>query len=238
MDQSLVTENVGLAHKIALAYHADADGHAAALLGLCEAADRFDPARGVKFSTYATWWVRCKVLKHKVDNERLVKIANSDYDRKLYFRLRREQADLAAQGLDAGVEVISERLDVPEIATKRMIGRLASPEVSLDRAYDMSDGQGRTLHDCLPSTDPTPDVLTEDKHDQDQMIKTMIEFEQGLDAIDLVIWNYRIASEDPLTLDATAQKVSEIKPMTRQAIYLREIKIRARFEVFAKDRIE
>jgi RNA polymerase sigma-32 factor len=55
-------------------------------IGLMEALERYDPARGVRFATYATWWIRAFLLKHLVDGARLVRAGRTRADRQAFFR--------------------------------------------------------------------------------------------------------------------------------------------------------
>ena len=83
-------------------------------VGLTRAVDKYDPSRGVKFSSYAAYWIRAHILKYIMDNWRLVKIGTTQSQRKLFFKLNRERKILEAQGIQPHAELLSKRLDVSE----------------------------------------------------------------------------------------------------------------------------
>src|SRR3954469_4712641 len=75
-------------------------------LGLSLALNKYDPNRGVKFSSYAAWWIRAYILKHLVDSARLVRIGKTEGERKLFFKLRREKERLQREGFDPTPEAV------------------------------------------------------------------------------------------------------------------------------------
>ena len=65
-----------------------------ASLGLMKAADKFDPDRGVRFSTYAMWWIRASIQEHVMRNWSMVRTGSTSSQKSLFFNLRRVQARL------------------------------------------------------------------------------------------------------------------------------------------------
>ena len=63
-----------------------------ASLGLMKAADKFDPDRGVRFSTYAVWWIKASVQDYVMRNWSLVRTGSTSAQKSLFFNLRRVQA--------------------------------------------------------------------------------------------------------------------------------------------------
>lgn len=119
-------------------------------LGLLKAADRFDPDRGVRFSTYAVWWIKAEMQDFVLRNWSIVRIGSTAAQKALFFNLRRVQAqlqrearalgeDLDAPGLQAR---IARRIGVPLADVEMMDGRLAGGDVSLNaRASGDEDGR-------------------------------------------------------------------------------------------------
>ena len=133
----LVTSNLRLVVKIAMDYHRYWSKNLLDLiqegnLGLLQAARKFDPSRGVKFSYYASFWIKAYMLKFIMDNSKLVKIGTTQRQRKLFFNLARERARLIAEGFAPEPKLVAERLDVREDEVIEMTQRLEGGEFSLD----------------------------------------------------------------------------------------------------------
>lgn len=101
-------------------------------VGLMKAVKKYDPYKGVKFSYYATYWIRAYILKFLMNNWRLVKLGTTQAQRKLFFSLNKERKALEAQGFSAEPEVLAQRLHVKRSEVVEMSNRLNSEEVSLE----------------------------------------------------------------------------------------------------------
>src|SRR5207248_4558086 len=95
-------------------------------VGSMQAAQKYDPYRGVKQSSYAAWWIRAYILRCLMDNWRIVKLGTTQAQRKLFFNLRKEQERLMSQGFEAAPRLLAERLDVSEQDIREMDQRLST----------------------------------------------------------------------------------------------------------------
>lgn len=229
--QKLVQGNLKLAKKVAQEYRDfsgkyNDDLFQEGAVGLSIAITRFDPDKGNKFTTYAIWWVRACILKHLIDNYRLVRVGTTTAQRKLFYRLRREQAKLAAQGINYAREDLADAIGVKESEVDSMDERLSSPEVSIDAN---NEGSTSPLSERLQANNDL-ERDTEQKQMLEWTRNKMIEFEQRLTGIDLFVWNHRIASEDPVTLETLGKRNGK----TRQRIQQIESALRDRFVKFAR----
>ena len=117
-------------------------------IGLLEAVKNFDPYRGVRFPSYAVWWIRAYIIRYVMNNWRLVKLGTTQAQRKLFFNLQREKDRLERQGIRPDPDLIAERL-----AVKRVRGRRdgAAP-VGARRLGRRADRRGRRRVDArLPA---------------------------------------------------------------------------------------
>ena len=83
-------------------------------VGLMKAVKNFDPFRGVPLSAYATWWIKYYILKHILDNWRLVRVGTTNARRKLLFNLKKEKEKLEREGFDPTTKLLAERFGVDE----------------------------------------------------------------------------------------------------------------------------
>ena len=155
----LVTANLRLVVKIASEF-AHASRNLLDLIqegnvGLMEAVRNFDPYRGIRFPSYAVWWVRAYIYRFLINNWRLVKIGTTQAQRKLFFNLRKETERLEAEGFTAQPLLLAQRMGVKESEVREMQERMAHSEVSLDQP--VREDEAVELLDVIPDTSDTPE---------------------------------------------------------------------------------
>jgi len=222
--EKLITDNMNLARKIAREYASFdyskiQDLESEGFKGLCEAADRFDSTRGYKFITYAGWWVRAEILAYLMNSYSLVKIGTTQAQRKLFFRLRREQESLRKEGLSTDNKTVADRCKVREQDVMEMGERLAVPVASLDANCAVgTEGDQRSLYETVDSGAPNPEDYTTKRMEIARVQSAMITFEQKLCSRDLAVWNGRIAREhdDKLTLESIGASIGKTKARVQQ----------------------
>lgn len=101
-------------------------------IGLIKAINKFEPARGIKFSYYATFWIRAYILKYIMDNWRLVKLGTTQAQRKLFYKLNKEKKLLESQGIKPESSILASRLEVKESDIIEMEQRFNGPDISLE----------------------------------------------------------------------------------------------------------
>lgn len=128
-------------------------------IGLMQAANRFDPDRNVRFSTYATWWILASIQEFIVRNSSIVRIGTTPAQKSLFFNLRRLRAKFGGKPAEAMTEenrrTVARDLGVPLAAVERMEATLSWP----DRSLNASIGGEETdeLQDFLADKRPTPE---------------------------------------------------------------------------------
>ncbi len=107
-------------------------------VGLMKAIKRFDPSVGVRLVSFAIYWIKSEIQEYILKNWRIVKVATTNAQRKLFFKLRKFMKDNGAFTKDE-VSYIATTLNVAEQDVRTMETRLSSQETAFDGDYDDSD---------------------------------------------------------------------------------------------------
>lgn len=130
-------------------------------IGLMEAADRFDPERNVRFSTYASWWIVAAIQNYILRNASIVRAATTPKQRRLFFNLRRLRARNGASFdgrlSDADRTRLAEQLGVTVAEVEKMEAHLARPDQSLNATVGQEDSLEQ--QDLLADSGPTPEDI-------------------------------------------------------------------------------
>ena len=196
-------------------------------IGLMYAVKRFDPYRGTRLSTYATWWIRAYILRYIIKNWRLVKIGTTEEERKLFFQLRKEKEQLEAQGQESGPKLLASRLEVDEKKLIEMDQRLAEPELSLSEPHG---GSGTGLEAIIPVSVKGADEEIEEKELKELLVEKIDLYKKKLKERDREILEKRILSDSPETLQSLADQYHISKERVRQL----ESNISNRLKAFLK----
>jgi RNA polymerase sigma-32 factor len=197
-------------------------------IGLVQAVKKFDPYKNVKFSYYASFWIKAYILKFIMDNWRMVKIGTTQGQRKLFFRLKKEKQQLIEQGFDPKPKLLSERLGVSEKEVVDMDQRLANWDLSLDEPLKNDS-----------NTERIEFINTESDSSEDQMAKKEIEgilhtkvkkFKRTLNDREMEIFEKRIFSDSPQTL----QEIGETYNISRERVRQIENNILKKMKTFFK----
>jgi RNA polymerase sigma-32 factor len=217
----LITANLRLVVKIAQEYRR---AHRNVLdliqegnIGLIHAVQKYDPYRGVKLSSYASWWIRAYILKFILANWRLVKVGTTQAQRKLFFNLRKEREKLEKQGFEVEARHLAAALDVSEQEVIDMERRLNASETSLD-APMRSDEQGeRSQGDFVrASSQLRPDNQVESGEFSEILREKLHTFGATLRDRDLEIFRDRLLNDEPATLVQIAEKFGVTRERVRQ----------------------
>jgi RNA polymerase sigma-32 factor len=216
----LVTSNLRLVVKIAMDFHRYWTKSLLDLIqegnvGLLQAVRKFDPYRGIKFSYYASFWIKAYMLKYIMENWKLVKIGTTQTQRKLFFNLAKERDKLMAQGFEPEPRLLAERLDVKEEEVMEMSQRLGGGEVSLNApmSHDGKEVFGSFLPD--PNEMAIDEQLSE-KQSRTLLIQKLAEYREKLSGKELDIFDNRIMAENPLTLQQLGDKYHISRERVRQ----------------------
>lgn len=183
-------------------------------IGLLQAVQKFDPFRDIKFSYYASFWIKAYILKFIMDNWRMVRVGTTQAQRKLFYKLRREKEKLQAQGITPGPRLLSNRLGVSEKDVIEMEQRLDSWELSLDTP--VRDDSEDTHKNLLPADETSVEEELVDTELKELFHKKIMEFRQTLDEKDKDILDNRMLSEKPDTLSDLGKRHGVSRERIRQ----------------------
>jgi RNA polymerase sigma-32 factor len=183
-------------------------------VGLVKAIYKFDPKRGIKFSYYASYWIKAYMMKYIMANRKLVKIGTTQNQRKLFYQLKRERDRLLAEGVEPESELLAERLDVEEEEIEEMRTRLAASDLSLDTplAEDSKESYGSLIPDQGQAVDET---VSEDQRRQLFLTK-LKEFRKTLSGKEADIFDRRLMVEEGTTLETLGAKHNVSRERIRQ----------------------
>lgn len=233
----LITSNLRLVVKIAMDFHRYWTKNLLDLiqegnLGLIQAVGKFDPYRGIKFSYYASFWIKAYMLKFIMDNWKLVKIGTTQSQRKLFFNLAKERDKLIAQGFTPEPRLLAERLDVKEEEVVEMSQRLGGWELSL--SSPVGDDSRESYGDLLPDSEKGVEEQLSEDESQKLFAMKIKEFRKTLSGKEADIFDKRIMAEKPLTLRELGDKYHISRERVRQI----QEKIIKKIKKWLKDEIE
>jgi RNA polymerase sigma-32 factor len=215
--QKLAISNLKLVVKIALEYYNTylniLDLIQEGNVGLLHAVKKYNPYKGTKFSTYASFWIRAYILKYIMDSWSLVKVGTTQGQRKLFYRLNKEKQRLEAQGIYPAPKLLASTLDVKEEEVEEMQKRLTYTDISLEApVHDESDD---TIMDMMRSGENVEEVVAE-KEKSDILAMKVTEFKKTLNDKEIFIFEQRVMAEEPLTLQEIGARFSISRERVRQ----------------------
>ena len=194
-----------------------------ASLGLMKAADKFDPDRGVRFSTYAVWWIKASIQDHVMRNWSMVRTGSTSSQKSLFFNLRRVQAKLEREAAQRGERLdrhqlrqrVATEVGVPLADVEMMKGRLSGSDYSLN-ATQSSDEDGREWIDALEDDGVQAAEVVEDAHDAAHLRDWLIKALQALNPRERFIVAERKLREESRTLESLGVELGLSKERVRQ----------------------
>ena len=192
------------------------EGH----VGLLEAAARFEPEREVRFSTYATWWIRASIQDYILRNWSIVRGGTSSSQKALFFNLRRLRARLA-QTTDARPRPliyaeIAEAIGVSPSDVELMDSRLSGPDMSLNAPIHEAEGGASDRQDFLVDNGALPDETVGEQIDGERRLTWLRSALNVLSERELRIVKERRLRDEGATLEALGATLGISKERVRQ----------------------
>lgn len=194
-----------------------------ASVGLMKAADKFDPDRGVRFSTYAVWWIKASIQDYVMRNWSMVRTGSTSSQKSLFFNMRRVQARLEREAAAEGVSLdkhqllqkISTEIGVPLHDVEMMEGRLSGSDYSLNATQSVDD-EGREWIDALEDDSAQASDIVEHRHDTTQLRSWLVSALNGLNERERFIVRERKLRDEARTLESLGQELGLSKERVRQ----------------------
>ncbi|KAG1713665.1 RNA polymerase sigma factor RpoH [Nymphon striatum] len=194
-----------------------------ASLGLMKAADKFDPDRGVRFSTYAVWWIKASIQDHVMRNWSMVRTGSTSSQKSLFFNLRRVQARLEREAQARGETLdrhemrqnIATEVGVPLHDVEMMEGRLSGSDFSLNATQSTED-EGREWIDALEDEGDQAAETVENSHDTDTLRQWLLTALTSLNEREQFIVRERKLRDEPRTLESLGGELGLSKERVRQ----------------------
>jgi RNA polymerase sigma-32 factor len=184
-------------------------------VGLMKAVKRFDPSVGVRLVSFAVHWIRAEIHEYVLRNWRLVKVATTKAQRKLFFNLRRLKKNLAWLS-DAETQAVAKDLGVTPAEVTEMEKRLSARDLSFDPVPEGDDEDTYSPAMYLPAADSDPSVAVEEQDWEDTTAGRLGEALQTLDARSRDILNSRWMTENKATLHELAARYNVSAERIRQ----------------------
>jgi RNA polymerase sigma-32 factor len=190
------------------------EGH----VGLMQAAARFDVDRGVRFSTYAVWWIRAAIQDFVLRNWSVVRLGTTTAEKRLFFNLRRLRARIAgdpgAELAQAHSEELARVLDVTPAAVSLMASRLAGHDLSIHAPVDAE--VTTNWSDMLADDRPSPEEVAAERGEARSRRQWLARALAQLPPREAMILRQRYLREQALTLQELGDTLGVSKERVRQ----------------------
>ncbi len=192
------------------------EGH----VGLLEAAARFEPDRDVRFSTYATWWIRASIQDYILRNWSIVRGGTSSSQKALFFNLRRLRARLAQSSDSRPRQLIyaeiASAIGVSRADVEVMDSRLSGPDMSLNAPIHEGEGGTADRQDFLVDNVPLPDETVRETIDGERRLTWLRSALTVLNERELRIVEERRLRDEGATLESLGETLGISKERVRQ----------------------
>ncbi|MGE6696680.1 RNA polymerase factor sigma-32 [Hyphomonas sp. NPDC076900] len=206
-------------------------------VGLMQAAARFEPEREVRFSTYASWWIRSSIQDYVLRNWSIVRTGTTSAQKSLFFNLRRLRARISDLGdgtmTAENRQWVASHLGVPLRDVETMSARLSGSDRSLNAPLTM-DGDAQ-WQDMIADESLPPEEAVMRSRDTERRHGWIDEAMKTLTPRETYIITRRRLSDEPMTLEALGEEIGVSKERVRQIEHTALLKLKRALEEIAGD---
>ncbi len=200
-------------------------------IGLAQAVQEYDPYRGVKFSSYASYWIKAYIRSFILKNWSLVKIGTTRAQRALFYRLQKEKSQLEALGIIPDRKLLAEKLQVKEKEVDEMAQRLSGRDVSLNAPVRRDSEDADEMIQFVEDPEQSPDLKLAESEIRREFTERLDAFERSLSGKELVIFRERLRADNPKTL----QEIGEAYGITRERVRQLEARVLEKLKEYMRE---
>lgn len=185
--------------------------------GLVRAAKKFDLEKGFRFATYAKWWIEAELKEFVQREASMVKVPSTKETKSAFFKAPKLRRELEAQGVDEDtiLDIMSVRFGIEKSQmTAVLAARTAATSLSAPIS-SIEDGSA-TVGDLLMDEGPSPEEILIEADEQDDNVRRLNDILARMNDRESDILRSRRLVEDPMTLEALAERYSVSKERVRQ----------------------
>ncbi len=184
-------------------------------IGLMKAVKNFDPERGIRLVSYAVHWIKAEIYEYVLKNWKIVKVATTKAQRKLFFNLRKARKSLAAM-TEQETQDLASNLDVPVKTVREMEQRMTSTDVAFDGVDSDDDEFTTSPSGYLPDMRYNPEELVMKTQNSDNNKQALYAAIEDLDDRSKDILQRRWLGESKSTLHELAAEYNVSAERIRQ----------------------
>jgi RNA polymerase sigma-32 factor len=200
-------------------------------IGLLQAVKEYDPYRGVKFSSYASYWIKAYIRSFILRNWSLVKLGTTRAQRTLFYKLQKEKNKLEAMGLVPQTKYLADKLNVKETEVKEMSQRMSGRDLSLSSPLKSDEPEGDSLLNLIRDSSASADDQLAKREIEEEFTERLNAFERTLSGKELLIFRERLRAEEPKTL----QEIGDAYGITRERVRQIEARVMEKLKSYIKE---
>lgn len=204
-------------------------------VGLMHAVKEFNPYKGVRLITYAVWWIRGYIQEYLMRQYSMVRIGTTANQRKLFYQLQKQKAELEKLGYREGIAQLSGKLGIPEEEIETMHQRMTGRDISLDQPVKPGDSGSSTLMDFQSEDfdDSLVDMLG--TAEEVQLLQQKIEeIRPELNEREQELLDERLLTDNPITL----QEIGEKHGVSREAVRQMEVRLMKKIKTAIEEELK